>query len=457
LAYLIYRFIFWTIDNKLPSISITSDIWKYAPIVIILLGLMLRIYTLESLNNWQYQHDYQGHVDAIKYYAEHPFEIPQADKSLEFPQQPLYYMSAAVLYNLVIDYFGFDEQTALYSIRYMSLVSGFFSMLLGWSLVRLYTNSTLAMNLFVSFLAFTPLFVFQAAWINNDPFNAFWAMLSIYLMTHFYKTVSKSLFTALVLVITFASFIKVSSLLLALLFGIILLIKYNELRSYPKEAMAIKKQTFVFGIIMLMVFGLTLFKAYIPATGHFNFINSALFGGQVIPYFDLNYFFTFHWFSIIGHGEALVLTNDDVRFSLFTNLYGTMFLDDHVYNKFYLQGGFLKLSAQITYLFGAIYLLGIGAYIRYFKRYDVMTRLLIVPVIINYILIIKLLSDYWVVCNSHFRYFSPTYAIIGLIFVIGIGTIEQRFSFMRKIIVYAMFPFFFVQIYWMVRIVALSS
>jgi len=68
-------------------------------------------------------------------------------------------------------------------------------------------------------------------------------------------------------------------------------------------------------------------------------------------------------------------------------------------------------------------------------------------------LIIKFLSDYWVVCNSDFRYFTPTIAAIGLVFVIGINALTNKFEWLKKPIVILLFLLALSEIYWIVHLI----
>lgn len=433
----------WFREPKKPRIPA----WV-APIAIIILGTLLRLHLAESLPSWMYQHDYDGHVDAITFYAENPEVTPQPDKKLQFPQQPLYYLAAGVIYNQTDA--SANKEARLHPVRLFSVALGTGTMLFGWLLVRLITRRQLIINLFMGFLAFTPMFIFQGAMISNDPFNMFMGAASIYFAARYFYKPSGWAYAFAVLSILAALASKVSSVLLALFFLIILVYRYVK-----TQERIVQRQIIVYSVAVLFLFGASFIKAQIPMLGEFRFINSGLFGGQVIPVMDLSYFFSFNWFTLIDVGQASVLHDDAVRFSLPTYFYGTLFFDDHIYTPMYEKGGLFKLSAQLIYLLGAIYLIGWGAYLYWYRRLDFLQKLLILPVVINVVLIVKLLHDYWNVCNSHFRYFSPSLTAVGLMFAIGLDRLTLR----RRMASYALAGvaavFFGSQIYWTLRLIAL--
>lgn len=447
--YILYRSFFYMLDREFSL----KNIGYILPVFIIIIGVSLRIFVLNSVSNWEYQHDYNGHIKSIQYYAENPWSPPQPDKGLQYPQQPLYYLITGAMYNTG-DLFYWNKTDKIYSIRAFSVFLSALSMIIGLFLIRLYTQRQLLINIFLSFLAFTPSFVLAGAFVNNDVLNTFLGILSIFGVSLFYKKTDSLSFFLASSAILLAMLTKISSILLTIFFAVVVIYIY-KLKPYEK-AKKIQKEALFFSLAVLFIFGWTLLKAYIPMSGEFRFVNSALYFNQIIPYLGLSYFFTFNWFDLIEHAQATVLYNDSIRFSLPTYLYGTMFLEDHVYIEKYLQGGLFKLSAQITYILGVIYLIGLLFYFLFFKKLETMSKLLIIPIVINLLLIIKFLNDYWVVCNSHFRYFSPVFSAIGLIFVLGLEQLFKKYAPSIKIIGFLSIPFYIAQIYWLVKLIKLT-
>ena len=405
-----------------------SKIWGRLPFVIIIAGAVLRLLFLVYVPNTMYQHDFKDHMDAVHYFSERPFEMPQPDKSVQFPQQPLYYWMSAAVYSVSAD-FGFNEHDRIYSIRVMSVVFSILWLYAGLMLIRLYSKNRLITNLFTAFLSFTPSFVFLSVAVNNDSLNALLGIISIYTVSAFFISRHRRFFYYATIAILLAMMTKISSVLLALYFVVILLVMYFQAET---DKDICQKSILKFGIAVLFVFGFSLVKSYVPSIGEFRFVNSALYGGQVIKAFDLTYFLSFHITDLISTAQAYVMGTNDIRFSLPTYMYGTMFTGEFNFAKHFKSGTFFQLWAQATYLFGLIYIVGLASYIYFYKKLKVLEKLLIVPVVINLILIIKFLSDFWVVCNSDFRYFTPTFAAIGLIFVLGIDRLLKRYQFLIK-------------------------
>lgn len=449
----VYVLLFPFLIRLLSDSGIRRIFWPSLPYAILIAGIILRLFYFLNVPNTIHQHDMQGHIDAIHYYAHHPLQLPQADKSLQFPQQPLYYYAAAGVYS-VSKALGGSEHDAISAVRAMSVVFSIFWLYIGFKLVKLVTRDRILINLYTAFLAFTPLFVIMSAFVNNDSLNMLLGITAAYGITAYYLTKKRHYFALAFLTVLLAMLTKISSMLYALFFAVVLLLMYLQEQEAPNRY---RRQLLLLGISVLFLFGLTLVKVYLPTTGEFRFVNSALYGNQLIPYLDLGYFFTFHWFDLIEHAQATVLYNDAIRFSLPTYLYGTMFLDDHIYKELYLEGGIFKSAAQLTYLLGSIYLAGWIAYLFFFRRIPLFYRLLSLPVAINLLLVIKFLNDYWVVCNSHFRYFSPTFGVIGLLFVIGLEQLFGHWKASKQIVAYAAIPFFAAQIYWLVALVGFSG
>lgn len=426
--------------------------WRYLPYLIIAVGIALRLFYLVYVPNNMYQHDMKGHIDAIHYYADHPDRLPQPDKSLQFPQQPLYYYMAAALYS-ASKAFGFNEHDAIYAIRAMSVVFSIGWLLVGYRLVRLYTRRALTTNLFMAFLAFTPSFVFWGAAVNNDALNALLGMVSLYAASAYYVSKKRRFLFLASAAILLAMLTKISSLLYALYFVAVLLALYfkdaQQRRRYQAELLW-------FGVSVLLVFGFALLKAYIPADGEFRFVNSALYVGQVIARFNVDYFFSFHLFDLVSAAQSYVMGQNSIRFSLPTYLYGTMFLGEFDYSKRFKPGTLFMLWSQIIYIAGVVYIAGLAGYVYFFKRLNLLQKLLIVPVAINVALIVKFLLSYWVVCNSDFRYFTPTFAAVGLLFVLGLERIGVRWRNANRVIVAFAGVLAFSEIVWLASLIRLS-
>jgi hypothetical protein len=423
--------------------------WGNLAYVIIIIGIALRLYLLVSVPNTMYQHDFTGHVDAIKHYAEFPFEIPQADKSLQFPQQPLYYMSSAIIYSISTA-LGFNEHDAIYAVRSISVFYASIWLLLALLLARLYLKNNFSINIFMAFMAFTPSFVFLGAVVNNDALNALLGIWALYEISAYFQRRHSRHFWRASLAILLAALTKISSLLFAIYFVVMLLVMYYQ--NQEKKPL-IRRQILLFGLSVLFIFGFALLKSHVPANHEFLFVNSGLYSKQILPIFTLNYFTSFYWFELIKEAQSYVFGSNVIRHSLLTYFYGTMLSGEFYYALHYKAGEYFKISSQLLYLLGVIYVIGFLSYLYFFKTFSRMQKIISLAVVINTVLIIKFLSDFWVVCNSDFRYFTPVIAAIGLIFVLGMNSLKERYKWTGKIFIITATLLAFDEVYWIIKLI----
>ncbi len=433
-----------------------SNKWLYyMPFIIIAVGMMLRMNVLLNVNNYTYQHDVGGHIDMVKYYAEHDFDFPQADKALQAPQQVLYYLVSAQVYKIskALEY---KDNEAIYAVRSISLLYAFGVMFMGYLFIQLFTRDRLYISIFTAFLSLTPYFVFMGAQISNDTFNGFLGMLVLYFIFKYFKRPTTKRFIILLLIIPLAIFTKISSLLFALTFLVVLFLHYlyytkDDRKFFHKKE--IQNRIFILSYITIFVFTLALLKAYIPADAEFRFVNSGLYPKQLIPSLDLGYFFSFHWFDLIEQGQSYVYGSDMIKHSFLTYQYGTLFIGEYDYARYYDKGTYFKFITQGIFLFGIIYIIGLFAFLLRFKHLTPLKKLLLFPALINMLLIIKFLSSYWVICNTDFRYYSPVVGAIGVIFVLGIKEILEKFPRLKKPFIAVAILFYILQISWSIYII----
>ena len=417
-------------------ISFTLEYTKLIPFIpffILCIGIVLRIIYILKTNQYSYSHDVNDHKELIRYYATHFFSLPQPDKGVEYPQQPLYYWISAIIYKIGL--FMHLSQNAIFSL--LRWVSFFYSLLwlfFGFLVAKiLFDNKTLLRAIFMIFLACTPYFIFQSGQINNDTLNALLGMASFYAIIRF--TLQQKFFIFATLAISLAILTKISSLLWALYFALILL--------YKKE----KKRLLVFSNIVLALFLWTLWRVYIPLDG-FHFVNSGLYANQTIPSLDLFYLFSFHPIELLHAAQSYVFGNDTIRFSFPTYMYGTMLFGEYDFSHFFTHPLF-KLLSQLIILLGFVYIIGFLGYFLFFKRLTLFQKSFFIPFLINLVLILKFLLTYPSVCNSDFRYFSPTYGVIAAIFVLGLFHIMRQWRWTRKWIILNFSLLFVIEVVWL--------
>ncbi|MBN2895245.1 MAG: hypothetical protein JXK05_05065 [Campylobacterales bacterium] len=399
-------------------------------LAVVVAGIALRAALLVAAPNTMYQHDYQGHVDAIHYYAEHPFTLPQSDKSLQFPQQPLYYWISAGIYNAAVA-LDAQEHEAIFAIRAASLAYAALALFLVYAMAGLYLQSALGQLLFVGFAALTPSLVIMGAVVNNDALNALLGVWALYALSSYVRTCKERYFWSASLAIILAALTKISALLLALYFVAWLLLLYWR---EGADRRVLQWRILGFGLAVLLVFGFALLKAHVPVNGEFRFVNSALYGNQIIPALDFGYLFSFYFSALIDAAQSHVTSNDAVRFSLPTYLYGTMLMGEFDYRSYWSSGGFFKLVSQLMLFLGALWVVGLAAYLYCWRALGRLQQMLVVAVGINLLLVLQFLSQFWVVCNSDFRYFAPTFGAVGLIFAAGIERLYERFERIRTLV-----------------------
>ena len=449
----LYSLLFKHFIRALKYFYYSDSLWEKLPIIIIVSGVLLRLFFLLYIPQLMYQHDFNSHIESIHYYSEYPFKMAQPDKGLESPQQPLYYWISSVVYT-VATAISKSEHFAIQLIRSMSVVFSILWLIIGFKLIKVYTKNRLLINIFIAFLSFTPSFIFMSVIVGNDSLNTLLGILSLYVASVYFISGNIRLFYLTFILILLAMVTKISSALYAIYFVAVLLVLYFQSKTGKANY---QKAILVFGIAVLFIFGLSLVKSNIPATGEFLFINSTLFDGQIIPALNLNYFMSFNLTDLITAAQSYVFGVDDIRFSLPTYLYGTMFTGEYDYTKYFKAGSLFQLSSQLMYLFGLIYIVGIFAYIYFYKTLPVLHKLLMIPVTINMVLIFKFLLEFWDVSNSDFRFFSPTFAVIGLIFVLGIGEMLKRYPSLKRMIAAFAVLLVTVEIYWVTKLILMVS
>lgn len=444
----LYGLLFEHFIRALKYFYYSDSLWDKLPIIIIVSGVLLRLIFLLYTPQFMYQHDFNSHVELIRYYYEYPLKIAQPDKGLEFPQQPLYYWMSSIVYAVATG-MGKSEYFAIQLIRAMSVLFSIFWLVIGMKLIQVYTKNRLLINLFIAFLSFTPSFIFMSVIVGNDSLNTLLGILSLYAVSVYFISRNTHFFYLAFVSILLAMLTKISSALYAIFFVVVLLVMYFQSKT---DKANYRKAILKFSIAVLFVFGLSLVKSNVPATGEFLFINSTLFDGQIIPALNLNYFMSFNLTDLISAAQSYVFGVDDIRFSLPTYLYGTMFTGEYDYTIYFKAGSLFQLSSQMIYLFGLIYISGMIAYVYFYKTLPILYKLLIIPVVINFVLIIKFLLEFWDVSNSDFRFFSPTFAVIGLIFVLGIGEILKHYPSLKRMIVIFAILLSTVEIFWIVKL-----
>ena len=411
ILYFLNKLFFITVDKLyIPKKSLT-----YLPILILIIGILLRIIYFYTIDHNMFQHDLKGHQEFIKLLAQ-DWILPQGNKGLEYPQQHFYYLLAAVFYKVQL-LIGFSENSSLHNIAYISLIGSIIFLIFSYKFVKLISNSFFVTNTLLVFTSLTPTLIYMTTRVNNDALVMPLAVATLYYLIRSYKSnFNKYFFTTLILT-TVLFLTKISSATIELLFFVMLIFTYKENNN-------IKSKLFIFSFVGVFILGFTLLKAYIPVTGSFHFVNSASYINQTIEPLTLNYFTSFNFLELIEMGHSHVMGSDDIRYSFLTYQYGTMLFGEFDYVQFYEKSNYLMLIMQTIILLGLIFVLGFISYIVNIYKVSFLEKLLFLTLLLNFILILKFLFSYPSVCNTDFRYFLPSFILIGYFISKGIEYLQ---------------------------------
>lgn len=420
--------------------------------IIIFMGILLRLTYFFTYEYSLFQHDFPSHTDYIRFFANY-FEIAPPDKLIQAPQQPLYHTLAGMIYAF-LNYLNFTEEKIFYVLTLLSLTLSAISLIFAYKTLKLITESKFITNITLGFLAFTPSLIYMSSRINNDILNMTLAILALYYIIKSSKSYFENYFFTALLFTTLIFFTKLSSVIIVLLFFTLLTLTYMD----NKKTELLKSRIYIFGLVGVFILGLTLLRVYLPVEGEFKFVNSGIFKGQEIGVMDINYFFSFNLSKLIELAQSYSYESksDLVRHSFFTYQYGTMLFGEFSYNYLFQKSDFLKLLIQLIQALGVIFVVGLVVFFIKFLKQKLLIKTLALAFLINIALLIKFAYDYPSICNSDFRYYSPSFFIIGLLIAIGLNHLSNIADFLRKIIIFLVSSLFILEIIFILKLVMLS-
>ncbi len=404
-------------EHKIMEKSSTR--WIFS---VILLGIAIRILYFNKYGIMLFQHDWQGHIDLIKYIASN-YSIPNMpNKGWEYPQQPLYYIITAFIYNILIS-FDFSSKDALhYGVGYFSLLCSFIFLYYSYRVVELLTKSRWVLMVSMLFLTLTPSLVYMSSRVNNDVLVLALSSIALFFsIKAYYNNFEKYLYLALISV-SLLFLTKISTASIELLLFILLIISYIKTK---KEL-----PLFIFSFVGIFLLSWTLWHLYTPLNGGFYMVNSAKFPKQTIEQLNSSYFLSFHLIDLLKQGYSYVFGVDSVRYSFPTYQYGTMFFGEFDYKFFTDKTDFLLVVMKSILILGVVYIIGSISYLIHFYKESLVNRVIFGVLVINLILILKFVISYPSICNTDFRYFVSSFIIFGYIFAQGL---EYLFIYHRKI------------------------
>ena len=441
--HVIFKIFLWLlrlIKNKRTHIKFdTTSLWLP---LILFLGIVIRVAYMEKYGIVTFQHDWQAHIELIKYMANH-WTLPMPTKGLEFPQQPLYYMVTGGIYG-ALSQMGLSEEGALYGIGYFSLFCSFVFLYYSYKFSTLVLESQWARIVAMLFLSLTPTIVYAAVRINNDTLVMALSAFSLYyIVKSYYSHFAESFWPALAGV-SLLFMTKLSAAPIEILFFSLLLYKYLVIQ--VNQIKNIQQRIYWFGIVGVFLLGFTLLRVYSPLDNTLHMvISSGDYADQEIKELDFSYFGSFYIIPLLRTGYSYVFGEDSIRHSFLTYQYGTMFFGEFNYNEFFGNYASVRWTMQGVLFFGLIYLLGLFSFVAQLNALSFLKKMLFFGLLINFIIILKYAITYPSVCNTDFRYFAASFPILAFVFAQGLSR-ARKYNIMAIIINIFLSLLFFSQI-----------
>jgi len=422
-----------------------------------LLGIIIRIayvnyFGSEVYVNY-YTHDTPNHIQYIKFVAEN-LSLPEVDKGLEYPQQPLYYIITGITYRF-FNYFISSDQTILRMLVWLSAFFSIGALIFVYSLAKKITDSIWVQSFITGLFSFTPAIVYQAGMLNNDSFLTFLATGTFFFLVAFIKNEkTKNIILAIIFAVL-TVFTKISGGILLIIILSTLIYKYGYKKD-QKTNYKISAIIYLSFLIGFLCFGAYLYRAYIPSAGGFRFVESYVYEGQQTNPTHISYFLNFNFSEFLKEGQAFVYGNEHVARNFPTFLYGSFLFGEYSYTNITNIYPFIKILMQLIILLGLLFPLGIIINLFYIKKWNTVDYISAFGSIINLGLIIFFLFRYPSVCNSDFRYLSPMFS--GLIILSGMGLYRfaERLGKLKFIIPVLCFSLISLEFFWIAGRIAIK-
>lgn len=418
---------FDAINAKLATKTVRRNFsLRHVPLMILFTGIALRLWYAFDMGYIQFQHDYHGHIEYLKFVA-HEFFIPLPHKAWEFPQQPFYYIVNGALY-AVLEGFAVPEDIILRVISFTTTVLTCIGLVYCYRLLKLLSDSVLIQSATLGFLCFIPSMLYMSSRINNDPWAfALSCIATFYIFSSCRAQWQKQLIPAL-LFTSLLFMTKVSALTIELLFFGLLVASYLQAPSQTRSAL------WQFCLVGTLLLGYTLFRGYYPATGAVHLVNSGIWPGQDLRPLTLSYFFSFNFAELYSHAQSSIVATDNhaITRSFPTYQYGTLFFGEFDYTYWRDRNSMLFPNMQLVLVLGLIIPLGWIAYC--FRKKTVIDWLFIAITLVALALVLRFATSYPSVSNTDFRYYAPVYFFFAYCFACGIDTLTARSIIARRLV-----------------------
>jgi len=399
------------------------------PIIILAFGIVIRLiyvnyFGVESYKNYadysvfQYTHDSLYHIEYIQFVANH-LSLPATEKGLEYPQQPLYYIFSGLFYHC-IETLSLSKTAILKIITWFSAFFSIGTLIFTYFCAKKITDSVWVQSFIVGLMAFTPAFVYQSGMIGNDPLCAFLSAGAFFFLISYIKEPhheDKKSFKNFILATCLAVlsfFTKASAGILLIMILLVCIYKYSQ-----KNNPAVLKMIFSVLLIGFLCINISFYRAYIPSTGEFRFVESYTYEYQKTDPSHLSYFLTFNFPDLLKEGQSYVFGNKNVARTLPTFLYGSFIFGEYNFTNITTPYPFVKILMQFILLLGLLFPIGIIANLFFIKKWNAVEYISAFGIFASLILLISFLLKYSSVCNSDFRYFSPIF--LGFLIISGLG------------------------------------
>jgi hypothetical protein len=351
-------------------------------------------------------------MEFIKYLIAH-WELPLPSKGLQFPQQPLYYVMSAGLYDLA-------KITNIYVIKllgYFSLLCSVLFLYYGYRFFTLLTKDKWIIIIATLLISFTPSLIYMSARINNDVLVMGLSAFSLYYIVKSYQHHFTKYFYPALIGTSMLFMTKISAAPIELLLFTLLVMTYL----YQENTLKLQILLFMFSFVGLFLLGFTLLRVYLPIENTFHFVNSSGgFRNQHIPslgivfftYLDLNQLFTIEYMHSYMKDTSL--------YTFINHQYRTMLIGEFNYKSYINKINEFKLVIWLLFTFGLVYILSFLSYLHYLWKTKGIDRLLFTTFVLNFMLILNFVFTYPSICNTDFRYFVPSFLILAYVFAQGI-------------------------------------
>lgn len=407
------------------------------PIILLALGIIIRImFTIEfgvretysDFTGVQtYTHDTPYHSQYIQYVAQN-LSLPEVDKGLEYPQQPLYYIITGFSYK-ILGFFLSSSDKIFKALVWFSTLFSIGSLVFVFFTAKKVAQPIWLQSFIVGLFAFTPSFVFQSIRISNDPLLTFLTSGAFFFLIKYIKEEKHSQLLATIFFSILAIFTKISGGILILLIIFALIYKYKQ-----KNSEYYLKMMFIVFIIGFLCLGSALYRSYIPSTKEFRFVESYSYVGQRTYPKSFTYFFDFNFIDLKNEAQSYIFGNENVAKTLPTFLYGSFLFGESDYSNVITVVPAMKTLMQIIIFLGLLFPIGIIINFIFIEKWNLIDYISALGSAICLWLIISFLYKYPSVCNSDFRYFSPIFSGLIVLSSLGLYRLSEKLKKYKIII-----------------------